>query len=159
MIYSLIFFYICERHAIFIHTHFSDKLIFLSALHIFFFHALAKMSCIALVRSVQRFIFVSRDKPAGQRVKILRNLSRNILHDSEKNSWVLWQRHGMAGRSSGFVYVSSQRDGRDRCYQDEKTGSPLDLIGFGISCRWGSSRRRLAINLYPVTRRAVRSQL
>lgn len=44
-------------------------------------------------------------------------------------------------------------------YHHEKTGSQLDLVGFGISCRWGSSRRRLAINLYPVTRRAVPSQL
>lgn len=107
--------------------------------------------------SGERFIFVSRDKSAGQRVKILfKQLSRIYLSRTTAkrireccDSGTEWP----ADHPALFTSRLNVTTGNHR-YRHEKTGSPLDLIGFDISYRWGSSRRRLAINLYPVTRRS-----
>lgn len=103
--------------------------------------------------------FVAPDKrSAGQRVKILRNF--RVYLSAKRIRGCCDSGRGMAGRSSFALFTSRLNVTAETApISDEKTGSPLDLIGFDISCRWGSSRRRLAINLYPVTRRAVRSQL
>lgn len=136
-------------------AHSSDKSIFVSVT------IFPSQKCNTVYSMHERSIFSFSDKSVGQRVKILRNFgvkrSRVCLVRWRKKSVDVMTIYA-EWRSSGFVYVSSRRDARTRRCYHEKTGSPLDLIGFDIS-RWGSSRRRLTINLYPVTRQAVPSQL
>lgn len=164
MIVCLIFYTPCTRDARthnFYNAHFSDKHIFFSAT---IFSSLQKCD-IASFDARKIYFRLPVISSQARRVKILRNFcvkkSRKYLaRHGEKNSRVLWQRCGMASRSIQlYLRLVSTWRGRAAVIVTGKTGSPLDLIGFDISCRWGSSRRRLAIILYPVTRRAIRSQL